>query len=93
MLETSTHNVMVPNVNRTEYLCAMITDDGFMSLMDTTSGDMREDIKVPSDELGERIKALVDEQDSADEPKDVMVTILSAIGKEQAIDVKTVAGN
>ena len=92
MLETSTHNVMVPNVTRSEYMCLGI-DDGFMSLMDTTSGDTREDIQIPKDELGERIQALTDENATAEEPKDVMVTILKAIGKEQAIDVKTVAGN
>ena len=67
----STHNMSVPIVKRTELevRCTLvisqcmlkpsqlvnITDDGFAELMGD-GGEMRSDLKIPEDELGETIK-------------------------------------
>merc|ERR1719230_984491 len=48
MVETSTHNVTIPNVTRTEFTCMDVDDDGFMTLMDA-EGNTRDDIKLPDE--------------------------------------------
>lgn len=48
----STHNMMVPNVIRKEYNLMDITDDDFVSLRDPEKNDIRDDIKLPSGDLG-----------------------------------------
>lgn len=48
----STHNMMVPNVARKEYALMDITDDGFCSLLDDDKNETRDDIKLPSGDLG-----------------------------------------
>lgn len=48
----STHNMMVPNVARKEYSLMDITDDGFVSLFDPEKNDTRDDIKLPTSDLG-----------------------------------------
>jgi translation initiation factor 5A len=76
----STHNVEVPHVRRTEYTLVDIQDD-FLSLMNE-SGDMKEDLKVPEDEVGEQIRALFDEG------KELMITVQGAMEIEKAIQFK-----
>ena len=81
----STHNMNVPNVNRTDYQLNDISDDGFLSLMNET-GEIREDIKLPEGDLGKEIKSKF-EKDGKDDQ--FMVTILKAMGEEHAIAIKT----
>ncbi|KIY47655.1 eukaryotic translation initiation factor 5A-2 [Fistulina hepatica ATCC 64428] len=76
----STHNLDVPHVTRSEYQLVNI-DDGFLNLM-TNDGTSKDDVKVPEGELGTQIQA------DFDEGKDLLVTIVSAMGEEQAISVK-----
>jgi len=76
----STHNMDVPNVRREEYQLVNI-DDGFLNLM-TTDGTPKDDVKVPDSDLGKEIQA------AFDEGKDLLVTIISAMGEEQAISHK-----
>ena len=45
MVETSTHNVTVPNVLRTEWTCIDINEENFMTLMDS-DGKTREDMDL-----------------------------------------------
>ena len=90
MLESSTHNVYVPNVKRSEYLLIGI-DDRALSLMDNESGEVREDLDLPEDEVGEKIRTTFEADQETG--KDTMVTILKAIGKEVPIDVKTINGS
>jgi translation initiation factor 5A len=84
----------VPNVLRTEYqlvscipLILLVTladgyalqvniDDGFLNLM-TTDGTPKDDVKVPEGDLGTQI------QSGFDEGKDLLVTIVAAMGEEQ----------
>ncbi|SCU97173.1 LADA_0H04896g1_1 [Lachancea dasiensis] len=79
-LSPSTHNMDVPNVKRTEYQLLDI-DDGFLSLM-TADGDTKDDVRTPDGDIGEQI------QSGFDEGKDLMVTIISAMGEEAAISCK-----
>ncbi|KAF5392089.1 hypothetical protein D9757_003358 [Collybiopsis confluens] len=75
----STHNMDVPNVRRNEY--QVNVDDGFLNLM-TQDGVPKDDVKVPEGELGQQIA------DAFEEGKDLLVTIVSAMGEEQAISFK-----
>lgn len=84
-LSPSTHNMEVPNVTRTEYQLIDI-DDGFLSLM-TQDGATKDDIKLPEGELGSKIEA------DFNEGKDLLVTIISAMGEEAAISYKEAPKN
>ncbi|KAI0033485.1 eukaryotic translation initiation factor 5A [Vararia minispora EC-137] len=79
-ISPSTHNMDVPNVVRNEYQLVNI-DDGFLNLM-TQDGTPKDDVRVPEGDLGKQIQA------DFDEGKDLLVTIVSAMGEEQAISVK-----
>jgi len=76
----STHNMDVPNVRRTEYQLVNI-DDGFLNLM-TQDGTAKDDVKVPESDLGGQISG------GFEEGKDLLVTIVAAMGEEQAISFK-----
>ena len=56
-------------------------DDGFLNLM-TQDGASKDDVKVPEGDIGKQIQA------DFDEGKDLLVTIVSAMGEEQAISYK-----
>ncbi|KAF5326066.1 hypothetical protein D9611_000874 [Ephemerocybe angulata] len=79
-ISPSTHNMDVPNVRRNEYQLVNV-DDGFLNLMDG-DGNSKDDVKVPEGDLGKEIAA------GFDEGKDLLVTIISAMGEEQAISYK-----
>merc|ERR1712199_6672 len=81
MIESSTHNVEVPNVSKHEYQLIDISDEGFMSLMDD-DGTMKEDLKVPDGEVGEQIREKFDDGD------ELLIPTQSAMGHEQAMSFK-----
>ncbi|EPZ32548.1 eukaryotic translation initiation factor 5A-2 [Rozella allomycis CSF55] len=81
----STHNMDVPRVSRQEYSLLDI-DDGFLSLM-TPSGETKDDCKLPEGEIGEKISA------EFEEGKELLVTIVSAMGEEQCISYKEAPKN
>ncbi|KAK4204109.1 translation protein SH3-like domain-containing protein [Triangularia verruculosa] len=81
-LSPSTHNMDVPVVKRQEYTLIDISDDGFLSLM-TTDGDLKDDVKLPEGEVGDKIKKLF-----VEEEKDTLVTIQTAMNEQAAIDAK-----
>jgi len=76
----STHNMDVPNVRRTEFQLINI-DDGFLNLM-STDGATKDDVKVPEGDIGTQIAG------DFDDGKDLLVTIISAMGEEAAISFK-----
>ncbi|KAJ7584912.1 eukaryotic translation initiation factor 5A-2 [Mycena floridula] len=76
----STHNMDVPNVRREEYQLVNVDED-FLNLM-TSEGVSKDDVKVPEGDLGDQIR------NDFDAGKDLLVTIVSAMGEEQAISVK-----
>ncbi|KAJ8074867.1 Eukaryotic translation initiation factor 5A-1 [Marasmius tenuissimus] len=65
----------VPHVRRNEYQLVNI-DDGFLNLM-TSDGTSKDDVKVPEGDIGGQI------QGDFDDGKDLLVTIVSAMGEEQ----------
>merc|ERR1711872_768585 len=80
----STHNMDVPNVQRKDYQLLDIVDD-FLSLMDDT-GEQREDVPVPEGKVGDEIR---EKHENNDEGNIISVTLLSAVGEELAISVKS----
>lgn len=77
----STHNMNVPNVTRLDFPLIDIDEDGFLSLM-TADGGTKEDVKLPEGELGEKL------QEDFDEGKDLLVSIVSAMGEEHCLAFK-----
>ncbi|XP_003737205.1 eukaryotic translation initiation factor 5A [Galendromus occidentalis] len=79
----STHNIDVPNVNRSDYQLLDISDDNFVSLMDD-KGDIRDDLRMPADE--ELAKKITDDLKKSD--ANIILTVLSAVGEEAIIACK-----
>jgi len=77
----STHNMNVPHVKRQDYQLVNIDDD-FLSLMND-NGDQKEDLKVPDDDVGQSIRKGFDNGD------DLIVTVMTAMGEEKAIGIKS----
>ncbi|ODQ47329.1 hypothetical protein PICMEDRAFT_71411 [Pichia membranifaciens NRRL Y-2026] len=79
-LSPSTHNMEVPVVKRNEFQLLDI-DDGYLSLMNN-DGDMKEDVRAPEGEMGEKL------QSDFDDGKELIVTIVSAMEEEACISYK-----
>jgi len=77
----STHNMNVPNVVRKDYQLLDI-QDGFLSLLDYTSGETKDDLKMPDDDVGQDIEKKFDSGESCE------VTVMSAMGEEKAVGIK-----
>ncbi|GAA0186899.1 hypothetical protein Leryth_020557 [Lithospermum erythrorhizon] len=78
----SSHNCDVPHVNRTDYQLIDIAEDGFVSLL-TDSGQTKDDLKLPTDEA-----LLKQMKDAFAEGKDLIVSVMSAMGEEQICGLK-----
>jgi translation initiation factor 5A len=78
----STHNIDVPNVNRSDFQLVDISDDGFVSLMNE-KGETRDDLRIPEGEIGQKLK-----DEFAKEDNTVIVTVMSAVGEEAIIACK-----
>lgn len=78
----STHGTTVPVVSRTEYTLVDISDDDFMTLMDS-NGETREDLMLP--DYPENYATELREDF---EKKQLIVTVLKACGKEQVMSHK-----
>ena len=63
------------------YAVQVNIDDGFLNLM-TQDGTAKDDVKLPEGDMGKQIQA------EFDDGKDLLVTIVSAMGEEQAISYK-----
>ncbi|KAI5480663.1 eukaryotic translation initiation factor 5A [Pseudohyphozyma bogoriensis] len=79
-LSPSTHNMDVPVVTRQEYQLINI-DDGFLNLM-LPDGSGKDDVKVPEGDIGNEI------QTGFDDGKDLLITIVTSMGEEQAMAYK-----
>ncbi|KAF5742077.1 eukaryotic translation initiation factor 5A [Tripterygium wilfordii] len=74
----------VPHVNRTDYQLIDISKDGFVSLL-TENGNTKDDLRLPTDDsLLSQIK------DGFAEGKDLVVTVMSAMGEEQICALKDI---
>ena len=76
----STHNMDVPNVSRNEYQLLDV-DDNFLSVL-LPSGETKDDVKLPEGDLGKDLKT------DFEAGKNIMVTILAAMGEEACISYK-----
>ncbi|KAK4337671.1 hypothetical protein RND71_042158 [Anisodus tanguticus] len=80
----SSHNCDVPHVNRTDYQLIDISEDGFVSLL-TESGNTKDDLRLPTDE-----NLLKQVKDGFQEGKDLVVSVMSAMGEEQINAIKDI---
>ncbi|GFN76090.1 eukaryotic translation initiation factor 5a [Plakobranchus ocellatus] len=81
-MHPSSHNMDVPIVTRTDYL---LVDSGtFLSLMDE-KGYLRTDIRCPDGDLGDIVQTKL----ASDADEAIAVTVLSAMGEEMVLEVKT----
>ncbi|WJX32083.1 Eukaryotic translation initiation factor 5A-4 [Trifolium repens] len=82
----SSHNCDVPHVNRTDYQLIDISEDGFVSLL-TDNGNTKDDLKLPTDD-----SLLTQIKDGFAEGKDLVVSVMSAMGEEQINALKDIGG-
>ncbi|CAA6667382.1 unnamed protein product [Spirodela intermedia] len=76
--------ITVPHVNRTDYQLIDISEDGFVSLL-TDNGSTKDDLRLPTDDaLLSQIK------DGFAEGKDLVVSVMSAMGEEQISSLKDI---
>ncbi|KAG6522294.1 hypothetical protein ZIOFF_019432 [Zingiber officinale] len=80
----SSHNCDVPHVTRTDYQLIDISEDGFVSLL-TENGSTKDDLRLPTDET-----LLAQIKDGFAEGKDLVVTVMSAMGEEQICALKDI---
>ncbi|KAL9273148.1 Eukaryotic translation initiation factor 5A-2-like protein [Drosera capensis] len=78
----SSHNCDVPHVTRTDYQLIDISEDDFVSLL-TESGGTKDDLRLPTDE-----PLLTQIRDGFAAGKDLIVTVMSAMGEEQICALK-----
>ncbi|CAG2103213.1 unnamed protein product [Medioppia subpectinata] len=76
-----THNIDVPNVNRSDFQLIHISDDGFVTLKND-KGETRDDLRIPEGEMGQKIK------DEFGRDNTVIVTVMSAVGEKAIIACK-----
>jgi translation initiation factor 5A len=81
----TSHNVEIPFVRKNEYTLIDIADDGFITLL-TDGGETKEDLKLPEDDA-EEVNRLKEEFAAG---KDILVTVMSAMGKEKVISHREV---
>ena len=78
--------VDAPIVNRIEYTLINIDDEGFCSLM-TEAGDIKEDLKLPTDDhLKEIVQKIRDVFEAGN--KECLVSAIASMGQEKIIDVR-----
>jgi translation initiation factor 5A len=82
-IHPTSHNVDVPVIKREDWTLVDISRDNFASLMDD-NGETKEDLKVPEDEIGEKMRTLLDQGAT------VSCTVLKAMGMEKIVDCKSI---
>lgn len=82
-IHPTSHNIDVPVITREDWTLVDISRDGYASLMND-SGDTKEDLKVPDDEIGAKMRSLLDGGAT------VSTTVLRAMGHEKIVDCKEI---
>lgn len=82
-MKTSSHNVSVSIVSKTEYTLLDITDEDYVSMMDE-SGETREDLKMPKypEEVGEKMR------EAFDGGHNIAVMVFKAMGEEHIMSFR-----
>jgi translation initiation factor 5A len=84
-MSPSTHNMEVPNVKRMEYNLIDVTEEGYLSLMDD-GGEIRDDLHCNHNQ-----DLLAEIQKKFDNGDEMMISVLSAMGKEMPMAIKPFA--
>lgn len=77
---STSQNMEQPIIKNTNYTVSHIQDDDFVSLL-SEDGLLKEDLKLPPDEVGERIKILL-------KKGIVIVNVLGSMGMEKIVSCK-----
>jgi len=85
----TSHNIDVPRVVRLEYRLLNV-DGGRVSLL-TDSGDTKDDLDLPKDTEGNEDEVAAIIRSLFDDGKDVLISVLGAIGQEKIIAAKEIA--
>ena len=80
------HSKDSPNITRTEWTVMSVDDDGYVSMIDK-NGNMRQDLKLPSEIEDDQVTSDRIKNGLAD-GKTILVTVLSAMGIEKIEDAK-----
>ncbi|KAK2196809.1 bifunctional Translation elongation factor IF5A-like/Nucleic acid-binding [Babesia duncani] len=86
----TSHNMDVPHVKRTEIQLIGIEDDGFVTLLNP-DGTCKTDLQLPKDNEGNPDEVAKQIQNLVDAGKEVLVTVLTAVGQEKIIGCKELA--
>ena len=77
-------NVEVPVLRRREYqLLNVDNDDKFLSLFSYEDGETKDDLKLPEGEVGEKVERLW-----KGGKRDLVVTVMAAMGNEMVVEVR-----
>ena len=79
--QPASDSIDVPLIVREDWTLVDISRDGFAFLMND-AGDTKEDLKVPDDEIGQKIRSLLEGGATAS------ATVLKAMGIEKIVDCK-----
>ena len=80
MTSPSTHNVQIPIIERHDYPFIGI-ENGYVSIL-LDNSKVRDDIKLPSDELGEKLLSLYEEDN------EVIISVLESMNQIKIMDIK-----
>jgi translation initiation factor 5A len=83
----SSHNVDVPIIKRIEWQVIALDGEGFLTIMDAKTGSTRSDLKLP-DETEDDADLARNIQAAVEEGKDIVVTVLAAMGIEKVVEFK-----
>ncbi|CAK73661.1 unnamed protein product (macronuclear) [Paramecium tetraurelia] len=78
----TSHNIDVPFVTKKEYTLMDIQGDGFVILMNE-DGSTKEDLKLPETE--DDFNLVKEIRDQFDAGKDLLISVLSAMGEEKIV--------
>ena len=82
-IHPTSHNIDVPVIVREDWTLVDISRDKYASLMND-AGETKEDLKIPDDEIGEKMQNLLDSGAT------VSATVLKAMGREKIVDCKEI---
>jgi len=83
----STHNMNIPFVNRTEWTCTYIDEEGFAQLMND-QGDTREDLIINNETPWNKLGMADEIQEAIDGDKEVTVVVVTSMEQSQIQDFK-----
>ncbi len=87
-ISPTSHNMMSPIVTRRDFQLIDIDEDGFVTIMDDKN-DTRSDLKLDFENDPEGKHAAI--KSDFDDDKDLMVTVLAAMGKEKIVAHKEIS--